>query len=52
MARLVVGFLLPTRDQNVLAEHEPGRLVVQARRAEGLGLDSVGAQPAEGVVGR
>lgn len=43
MARLEIGYLLPTRDQTVLGEHEPGRLVVQARRAEELGLDSVWA---------
>jgi probable F420-dependent oxidoreductase len=43
MARLEIGYLLPTRDQAVLGEHEPGRLVSQARRAEELGLDSVWA---------
>ncbi|MBB5807252.1 putative F420-dependent oxidoreductase [Saccharothrix ecbatanensis] len=43
MAKLAVGYLLPTRDQTVLGEHEPGRLVAQARRAEELGLDSVWA---------
>lgn len=43
MAKLAVGYLLPTRDQAVLGEHEPGRLVAQARRAEELGLDSVWA---------
>ncbi|MFG2869600.1 LLM class flavin-dependent oxidoreductase [Streptomyces sp. NPDC048338] len=43
MARLEIGYLLPTRDQTVRAEHEPGRLVAQARRAERLGLDSVWA---------
>ncbi|MGW1058746.1 LLM class flavin-dependent oxidoreductase [Micromonospora rubida] len=43
MARLEIGYLLPTRDQAVLGEHEPGRLVRQARRAEKLGLDSVWA---------
>ncbi|MBO8192879.1 LLM class flavin-dependent oxidoreductase [Streptomyces oryzae] len=43
MARLQIGYLLPTRDQSVLGEHEPGRLVAQARRAEELGLDSVWA---------
>lgn len=37
------GYLLPTRDQDVLGEHDPGRLVAQARRAEELGLDSVWA---------
>lgn len=34
MARLAIGYLLLTRDQTVPGEHEPGRLVVQARRAE------------------
>ena len=43
MARLEIGYLLPTRDQAVLGEHEPGRLVGQARRAEALGFDSVWA---------
>ncbi|WP_433681039.1 LLM class flavin-dependent oxidoreductase [Nocardia sp. CA-119907] len=43
MARLEIGYLMPTRDQTVRGEHEPGRLVVQARRAEELGLDSVWA---------
>jgi probable F420-dependent oxidoreductase len=43
MTELKVGYLLPTRDQSVLGEHEPGRLVAQARRAEQLGLDSVWA---------
>ncbi|MEU8248336.1 LLM class flavin-dependent oxidoreductase [Nonomuraea sp. NPDC048916] len=43
MARLEIGYLLPTRDQAVQGKHEPGRLVVQARRAEDLGLDAVWA---------
>lgn len=43
MAKLEVGYLLPTRDQSVLDEHDLRRLVVQARRAEELGLDSVWA---------
>ncbi|MFD0691431.1 LLM class flavin-dependent oxidoreductase [Actinomadura fibrosa] len=43
MAELKVGYLLPTRDQTVRGEHEPRRLVAQARRAEALGLDSVWA---------
>ncbi|WP_217999318.1 LLM class flavin-dependent oxidoreductase [Nocardia exalbida] len=43
MARLEIGYLMPTRDQTVRGEHEPGRLVAQARRAEELGLDSVWA---------
>ncbi|WP_040783404.1 LLM class flavin-dependent oxidoreductase [Nocardia pneumoniae] len=43
MARLEIGYLLPTRDQTVLGEHEPKRLVAQACRAEMLGLDSVWA---------
>ncbi|WAL64517.1 LLM class flavin-dependent oxidoreductase [Amycolatopsis cynarae] len=43
MAGLEIGYLLPTRDQTVLGEHEPARLVAQARRAEELGLDSVWA---------
>ncbi|MEU5539962.1 LLM class flavin-dependent oxidoreductase [Streptomyces sp. NPDC020362] len=43
MARLKIGYLLPTRDQSVLGEHDLGRLVAQARRAEQLGLDSVWA---------
>jgi probable F420-dependent oxidoreductase len=43
MAGLKIGYLLPTRDQSVLGEHEPGRLVALARRAEQLGLDSVWA---------
>jgi probable F420-dependent oxidoreductase len=43
MAKLEVGYLLPTRDQSVLGEHDLRRLVVQARRAEELGLDSVWA---------
>lgn len=34
MARLAIGYLLPTREQTDLGEHEPERLVVQARRAE------------------
>ncbi|WP_433466649.1 LLM class flavin-dependent oxidoreductase [Spirillospora sp. CA-128828] len=38
-----VGYLLPTRDQDVLGEHDLGRLVAQARRAEEAGLDSVWA---------
>ncbi|MEV0384681.1 LLM class flavin-dependent oxidoreductase [Nonomuraea sp. NPDC050643] len=38
-----IGYLLPTRDQAVQGEHEPARLVAQARRAEELGLDSVWA---------
>jgi probable F420-dependent oxidoreductase len=38
-----IGYLLPTRDQDVLGSHDPGRLVAQARRAEELGLDSVWA---------
>lgn len=46
MARLEVGYLMPTHDQSVLGEHEPGRLVVQARQAEKLKR----AQTAEGVV--
>ncbi|GAB3450838.1 LLM class flavin-dependent oxidoreductase [Actinophytocola sediminis] len=40
---LRIGYLLPTRDQAVLGDHDPGRLVAQARRAEELGLDSVWA---------
>ncbi|GAA3467561.1 hypothetical protein [Nonomuraea roseola] len=52
MARLEVGYLMPTHDQTILGEHEPERLVVQARRAEKLELGSVGAQTAEGVVRR
>jgi probable F420-dependent oxidoreductase len=43
MARLEIGYLLPTREQDLLGEHEPGRLIAQARRAEELGLDSVWA---------
>ncbi|MEU3465477.1 LLM class flavin-dependent oxidoreductase [Streptomyces sp. NPDC006733] len=43
MAKLKVGYLLPTRDQSVREEHDAGRLVAQARRAEELGLDSVWA---------
>ncbi|WP_412516194.1 LLM class flavin-dependent oxidoreductase [Actinomadura madurae] len=43
MARLEIGYLLPTREQDLLGEHDPGRLVAQARRAEELGLDSVWA---------
>jgi hypothetical protein len=43
MARLEIGYLLPTRDQAVLGKHELGRLVSQARRAEELGLNSVWA---------
>ncbi|MGW7068709.1 LLM class flavin-dependent oxidoreductase [Streptomyces sp. NPDC054855] len=43
MAPLKIGYLLPTRDQTVRAEHELGGLVAQARRAERLGLDSVWA---------
>jgi len=43
MAGLKIGYLLPTRDQAVLGEHDPGRLVAQARRAEELGLDSIWA---------
>src|SRR3954471_16427495 len=43
MARLEIGYLLPTRDQAVQGKHDIGRLVVQARRAEELGLDSVWA---------
>ncbi|MGW3564291.1 LLM class flavin-dependent oxidoreductase [Streptomyces sp. NPDC000941] len=43
MAGLEVGYLLPTRDQTVRGEHEPRRLIAQARRAEELGLDSVWA---------
>ncbi|MFI0965043.1 LLM class flavin-dependent oxidoreductase [Streptomyces sp. NPDC021080] len=43
MAKPEVGYLLPTRDQSVLGEHDSRRLVVQARRAEELGLDSVWA---------
>ena len=43
MAELKIGYLLPTRDQSVKGEHEPGRLIAQARRAERLGLDSVWA---------
>ncbi|MEU8123291.1 LLM class flavin-dependent oxidoreductase [Spirillospora sp. NPDC049024] len=43
MARLEVGYLLPTREQDLLGEHEPGRLIAQARRAEEMGLDSVWA---------
>ncbi|TDD79209.1 LLM class flavin-dependent oxidoreductase [Actinomadura darangshiensis] len=41
--RARVGYLLPTREQDLAGEHEPGRLVAQARRAEELGLDSVWA---------
>ena len=43
MAKLEVGYLLPTRDQSVMGEHDSRRLVAQARRAEELGLDSVWA---------
>ncbi|TDD79163.1 LLM class flavin-dependent oxidoreductase [Actinomadura rubrisoli] len=43
MGRLEIGYLLPTRDQAVRGEHEPGQLVGQARRAEALGVDSVWA---------
>jgi alkanesulfonate monooxygenase SsuD/methylene tetrahydromethanopterin reductase-like flavin-dependent oxidoreductase (luciferase family) len=43
MAGLDIGYLLPTRDQDVLGESEPARLVGQARRAEALGFDSVWA---------
>ncbi len=38
-----IGYLLPSRDQTVLGEHDLARLVAQARRAEELGLDSVWA---------
>jgi len=31
MAKLEIGYLLPTRDQTVLEDHQPGRLVAQAR---------------------
>ncbi|WP_039804655.1 LLM class flavin-dependent oxidoreductase [Nocardia araoensis] len=40
---LQIGYLLPTRDQSVLGAHDPRALIAQARRAEGLGLDSVWA---------
>ncbi|KAB1977416.1 LLM class flavin-dependent oxidoreductase [Streptomyces triticiradicis] len=43
MAKLEVGYLLPTRDRSVMGEHDSRRLVAQARRAEELGLDSVWA---------
>ncbi|WP_141578619.1 LLM class flavin-dependent oxidoreductase [Actinomadura sp. WMMA1423] len=43
MAGLRVGYVLPTREQDMSGEHDPGRLVAQARRAEELGLDSVWA---------
>jgi probable F420-dependent oxidoreductase len=43
MERPAVGYLLPTRDQAVLGDHDTSRLVAQARRAEELGLDSVWA---------
>ncbi|MFL6140610.1 MAG: LLM class flavin-dependent oxidoreductase [Labedaea sp.] len=43
MVRLKIGYLLPTRDHTVRGEHEPKRLVAQARRAEELGLDSLWA---------
>ena len=43
MAGLRVGYVLPTREQDLSGEHDPGRLVAQARRAEELGLDSVWA---------
>ncbi|MCZ4125860.1 LLM class flavin-dependent oxidoreductase [Streptomyces sp. H39-S7] len=43
MTKLNVGYLLPTRDQSFQEEHDPGRLVAQARRAEELGLDSIWA---------
>ncbi|MFG2091751.1 MULTISPECIES: LLM class flavin-dependent oxidoreductase [unclassified Spirillospora] len=43
MAETRVGYLLPTREQSLLDEHDPGRLVEQARRAEALGFDSVWA---------
>ncbi|MGW5222812.1 LLM class flavin-dependent oxidoreductase [Nocardia sp. NPDC004085] len=43
MARLEIGYLLPTRDQTVLGDHDPKRLVTQARRAEHVGFDSVWA---------
>ena len=42
MTGLKIGYLLPTRDQAVLGEHEPGRLIAQARRAEQLGLTRCG----------
>ncbi len=42
MTSLKIGYLLPTRDQAVLGEHEPGRLIAQARRAEQLGLTRCG----------
>ncbi|MEU9993657.1 LLM class flavin-dependent oxidoreductase [Streptomyces sp. NPDC048045] len=47
MERLKIGYLLPTRDQSVRDEHDPGRLIAQTRGAEQLGLDSVwaGASP-------
>ncbi|CNE06334.1 flavin-dependent oxidoreductase%2C F420-dependent methylene-tetrahydromethanopterin reductase [Mycobacterium tuberculosis] len=38
-----IGYLLPTRDQSAAGEHDLGRLVARARRAEELGLDSVWA---------
>ncbi|MEO3826819.1 LLM class flavin-dependent oxidoreductase [Actinomadura sp. B10D3] len=43
MARLEIGYLLPTREQDLLGDHDSGRLVAQARRAEQSGLDSVWA---------
>ncbi|NEW54049.1 LLM class flavin-dependent oxidoreductase, partial [Nocardia cyriacigeorgica] len=43
MARLKIGYLLPTRDQAIQGVHEPGRFVEHARRAEDVGLDSVWA---------
>ncbi|MEU4331537.1 hypothetical protein [Nonomuraea dietziae] len=46
MARLEVGYLMPTHDQAVLGEHAPGRLGVQARQAD----KPERAQTAEGVV--
>ncbi|WP_433476687.1 LLM class flavin-dependent oxidoreductase [Spirillospora sp. CA-142024] len=43
MARVEVGYLLPTREQDILGDYDLGRLVAQARRAEEAGLDSVWA---------
>ncbi|PKW09706.1 probable F420-dependent oxidoreductase, Rv2161c family [Streptomyces sp. 1222.5] len=43
MTKPEVGYLLPTRDQSVLGDHDLARLAVRARRAEELGLDSVWA---------
>ncbi|MFE9328853.1 hypothetical protein ACIHDR_48535 [Nocardia sp. NPDC052278] len=43
MAKLKIGYLLPTRDHAISGAHEFGPFVVQSLRAEELGLDSVWA---------